>query len=104
MKQLNIYLNDNDLVILDKLANYPLKSIQDSMIISKEQFIDEIKKINAKVIKVEIEANSKNINNIVGHKKENLEKLKDTYALIATAKENDEIKEGKFKVNVLETA
>ena len=36
--------------------------------------------------------------------KENLEKLKDTYALIATAKENDEIKEGKFKINVLETA
>ena len=46
MKQLNIYLNDNDLVILDKLANYPLKSIQNSMIISKEQFLDEIKKIN----------------------------------------------------------
>lgn len=69
-----------------------------------DKIVDEIKKINAKVIKVEIEANSKNINNIVGHKKENLEKLKDTYALIATAKENDEIKEGKFKINVLETA
>ena len=69
-----------------------------------DKIVDEIKKINAKVIKVEIEANSKNINNIVGHKKENLEKLKDTYSLIATAKENDEIKEGKFKVNVLETA
>ena len=48
MKQLNIYLNDNDLVILDKLANYPLKSIKNSMIISKEQFLDEIKKINKK--------------------------------------------------------
>ena len=48
MKQLNIYLNDNDLVILDKLTNYPLKSIQNSMIISKEQFLDEIKKINKK--------------------------------------------------------
>ena len=48
MKQLNIYLNDNDLVILDKLANYPLKSIQNSMIISKEQFLAEIKKINKK--------------------------------------------------------
>ena len=69
-----------------------------------DKIVDEIKKINAKVIKVEIEANSKNINNIVGHKKENLEKLKDTYDLIATAKENDEIKEGKFKINVLETA
>ena len=48
MKQLNIYLNDNDLVILDKLTNYPLKSIHNSMIISKEQFLDEIKKINKK--------------------------------------------------------
>ena len=48
MKKLNIYLNDNDLVLLDKLANYPLKSIQNSMIISKEQFLDEIKKINKK--------------------------------------------------------
>ena len=49
MKQLNIYLNDNDLVILDKLVSYPLKSIQNSMIISKEQFLDEIKKLNKKV-------------------------------------------------------
>ena len=48
MKQLNIYLNDNDLVILDKLANYPLKSNQNIMIISKEQYLDEIKKINKK--------------------------------------------------------
>ncbi|HCY43860.1 MAG TPA: hypothetical protein DHU33_00305 [Firmicutes bacterium] len=48
MKQLNIYLNDNDLVILDKLVSYPLKSIQNSMIISKEQFLDEIKKLNKK--------------------------------------------------------
>ena len=35
-----------------------------------DKIVDEIKKINAKVIKVEIEANSKNINNVVGHKKE----------------------------------
>lgn len=69
-----------------------------------DKIVDEIKKINAKVIKVEIEANSANINNIVGHKKENINKLKDTYALIAIVKKNDEIKKGKFKINVLEVA
>lgn len=69
-----------------------------------DKIVDEIKKINAKVIKVEIEANSADINNIVGHKKENINKLKDTYALITIVKKNDEIKKGKFKINVLEVA
>ena len=50
------------------------------------------------------QTNTKNINNVVGHKKENLEKLKDTYAVIATAKENSNIKPGKFKLKVLEVA
>lgn len=69
-----------------------------------DKIVDEIKKINSKVIKVEIEANSADINNIVGHKKENINKLKDTYALITIVKKNDEIKKGKFKINVLEVA
>ncbi len=69
-----------------------------------DKIVNEIKKINAKVIKVEIEANSKDINNIVGHKKENIEKLKDTYAVLTKVKENNKIKPGRFKINVLETA
>lgn len=69
-----------------------------------DKITEEIKKINAKVIKVEIEANKENINNIVGHKKENINKLKDTYALVAIVKENNTIKPNKFKINVLETA
>lgn len=40
----------------------------------------------------------------MGHKKENINKLKDTYALITIVKKNDEIKKGKFKINVLEVA
>ena len=69
-----------------------------------DRIVEEIKRINAKVIKVEIEANAKDINNIVGHKKENINKLKDTYALIAIVKTNEKIKKGKFKINVVETA
>jgi hypothetical protein len=69
-----------------------------------DNIVEEIKKINAKVIRVEIEANKENINNVIGHKKENLEKLKNTYAVIATVKENENIKQNKFKLNVLEHA
>ena len=69
-----------------------------------DKIVYEIKKINAKVIRVEIEANSQNINNIIGHKKKNINKLKDTYAVITTVKANNSIKPGKFKLNVLEVA
>ena len=69
-----------------------------------DKIVYEIKKINAKVIRVEIEANSQDINNIVGHKKENINKLKDTYAVITTVKTNNSIKPGKFKLNVLKVA
>lgn len=69
-----------------------------------DKIVKDIKKINAKIMKVEIEANKENINNIVGHKKENIKKLKDTYALIANVKQNNKIKPGKFKIKVLESA
>ena len=69
-----------------------------------DKIVNEIKKINAKVLRVEIEANTEDINNIVGHKKENLEKLKDTYVVIAKVKENNKIRPGKFKINILEIA
>lgn len=69
-----------------------------------DKIVEKIKNINAKVIKVEIEANPKDVNNIIGHKKENINNFKDTYAVIITVKNNEKIKPGKFKVNVLETA
>ena len=69
-----------------------------------DKIVDEIKKINSKILKVEIEANREDINDIVGHKKENLEKLKETYVVIAKTKVNNQIKPGKFKINVLKEA
>ena len=67
-----------------------------------DNIVHEIKRINSNVVKVEIEANSKDINNVVGHKKENIEKLRDTYAVIAKVKVNNNIKPGKFKIKVVE--
>ena len=61
-----------------------------------DKIVKEIKKINANVVRVEIQTNTKNINNVVGHKKENLEKLKDTYAVIATAKRKQQHKTRKI--------
>ena len=69
-----------------------------------DKIVNEIKKINAKVLRVEIEANNEDVSNIVGHKRANLEKLKDTYVVIAKVKGNNKIKPGKFKINILEIA
>ena len=65
--------------------------------------VDKIKKINSKVKKVEIRANSININNIIGHKKENINKLKDVYDVLVKVVQDDTIKPGRLKLNVLKT-
>ena len=68
-----------------------------------DSILDKIKKINTKVIKVKIIANSENINNIIGHKKENMLKLKEVYDLDVIVEASDEIKPGKFKLEILQT-
>ena len=41
-----------------------------------DSIVSKIKKINTKVKRVQIEANPENMNEIIGHKKENIEKLR----------------------------
>ncbi len=67
-----------------------------------DSIVSKIKKINTKVKKVQIEANPENMNEIIGHKKENIEKLRNTYEVEIFAKANDQIKPGDFKINILE--
>lgn len=69
-----------------------------------DRIVEKIKDINSKVVKVQIESNRKNMNNIIGHKRENFEKLRDTYALIAEFKQNQNLKGEKFIIKVIETA
>ena len=52
----------------------------------------KIKKFNTKVLEIEIEANSEDINNIVGHKKQNLKKFKEIYDVTVKIKHNDNLK------------
>ena len=68
-----------------------------------DSIVDKIKKINAKVKKVKIIANELNINNIIGHKKDNIVKLKDTYDVDVIIERNDKVKPGKFELEILES-
>lgn len=68
-----------------------------------DSIVNEIKKINAKVKKVRIKANDINVNNIIGHKKENITKLKEVYDVEVIIKKDDNIKPGKFELEILES-
>ena len=68
-----------------------------------DSIVNEIKKVNAKVKKVRIKANDKNVNNIIGHKKENITKLKEVYDVDVIIEKEDNIKPGKFELEVLES-
>jgi len=65
--------------------------------------VSKIKKFNTKVLEIEIEANPENINNIIGHKKENLKRFKDTYDVDVRVRQNVNLKPGKFSITVLKT-
>ena len=64
---------------------------------------EKIKKINVKVKEIEIKVNPQDVNNVVGHKKENIKKLKEIYDLDTVVKTDENIKIGKFEIDVLKT-
>lgn len=68
-----------------------------------DAILEKIKKLNIKVKEVEVEVNPLDANNVIGHKKENVIKLKDTYDVDLIVKQNEEIKQGKSKINILKT-
>lgn len=65
--------------------------------------VSKIKKYNTKVKVVEIKANSEDINNIIGHKKENIKKLKENYDVEVIIKAENTIKNGHFEMNIEKT-
>ena len=68
-----------------------------------DRILNAIKKVNTKVIEVEIEVNPDDVNNIIGHKKENIQKFKDIYEVEVKIKQNFSMRHGKFKMNILKT-
>lgn len=68
-----------------------------------DAILNKIKKLNVKVKKVEVTVNPQDLNNVIGHKRENIEKLKELYSLDLIVKQSKEIKQGKSKIEILET-
>ena len=68
-----------------------------------DAIVSKIKKCNTKVKIVEIRANPEDVNNIIGHKKENINKLKDLYDVDVIMKSDETIKNGKFEIKVEKT-
>lgn len=68
-----------------------------------DTILEKIKQLNVKVKKVQVTVNPQDVNNVIGHKRENIEKLKDMYTLDLIVKQDESIKQGKIKVEVLET-
>ena len=65
--------------------------------------VNKIKKLNVKVKEVQVTVNPIDVNNVIGHKKENVQKLKDTYDVDLIIKQDQAIKQGKSKIEVLKT-
>lgn len=68
-----------------------------------DSMLEHIKKFNTKVKVVEIKANPININNIIGHKRENIKKLNEIYDVEVNVTADETIKPGDFKINILKT-
>ncbi len=66
-----------------------------------DNIVNKIKKFNVKVKEVEIRVNSEDMNNAIGHKKENIQKLKEFYNVDAKVVEDNEIRPGKLEINIL---
>jgi len=68
-----------------------------------DSIVDKIKKFNVKVKEVEIRVNPSDVINVVGHKKENIIKLKDIYEVDIKVKSDDSVKTGKSEIKILKT-
>ncbi len=68
-----------------------------------DAIVGKIKKLNIKVKEVEVTVNPIDSNNVIGHKKENVIKLKDTYDVDLILKQDETIKQGKSKIEITKT-
>ncbi len=67
-----------------------------------DTIVEKIKQLNVKVKKVQVIVNPQDVNNVVGHKRENIDKLKDMYTLDLIVKQDEKIKQGRLQLEVLE--
>ena len=68
-----------------------------------DSIVNKIKQFNVKVKEVEIELNPRDVNHVIGHKKENVQKLKDFYDVDIKIVQNEKKMPGKFDLKILKT-
>ena len=66
-----------------------------------DSIVEKIKKLNAKVKEVQVTVNPIDCNNVIGHKKDNIIKLKEVYDVDLIVKQDDSIKQGKSKIEII---
>ena len=68
-----------------------------------DAIVGKIKKLNVKVKEVQVTVNPIDANNVIGHKKENVFKLKEMYDVDLVLKQDKNVKQGKSKVEITKT-
>ena len=64
---------------------------------------DKIKKINVKVKEVKIKVNFADMNNVIGHKRENIKKIKEIYDVDVIVEADNDIRQGKSELEIVQT-
>ena len=65
-----------------------------------DAIVNKIKKLNTKVMQVEVTVNPEDVNNVVGYKQENIEKLKNIYDVDLIVTGDETMKQGKSKIEI----
>ena len=68
-----------------------------------DAIVEKIKKLNVKVKEVEVTVNPKDSDNVIGHKQENVQKLKELYDVDLVLNQDEKIKQGKSKIEITKT-
>ena len=68
-----------------------------------DSIVGKIKKLNVKVKEVEVTVNPIDANNVIGHKKENVLKLKEIYDVDLILIQDENMKQGKSKIEITKT-
>ncbi len=68
-----------------------------------DAIVSKIKKLNVKVMQVEVTVNPIDTNNVIGYKQENITKLKEIYDVDLIVTPDETIKQGKSKIDITKT-
>ena len=68
-----------------------------------DSIVDKIKRINDKVKEVKVKVNFADINNVIGHKRSNIKKIKETYDVDVLVEVDNAIKVGKSQLIIVQT-